>query len=53
MFDKKIRVIVRFNGDGQGDKFWYQVDTRLELSLIGHLAYRYIGRKYRDISIYK
>ena len=24
----------------------------VELSLIGHLAYRYIGRKYPDISIY-
>ena len=24
----------------------------LELSLIGHFTYRYIGRKYRDLSIY-
>ena len=27
-FIKKMRVIVRLNGDGQGDKFRYQVDTR-------------------------
>ena len=26
-------------------------DIYLELSLIGHFAYRYIGRKYRDLSI--
>ena len=25
---------------------------QIELSLIGHLVYRYIGRKYRDISIH-
>ena len=28
MFDQKMRVIVCFNGDGQGDVFRYQVDTR-------------------------
>ena len=33
MFDKKMRVIVRFNGEGQGDVFQYQVDTRWVLLL--------------------
>ena len=33
VFDLKMRVIVRFNGDGQGDKFRYQVDTRWVLLL--------------------
>ena len=27
-------------------------DNNLELLLIGHLVYRYIGRKYRDILKY-
>ena len=29
-----------------------KLNLGLELSLIGHLVYRYIGRKYSDISIY-
>ena len=43
-----MRVIFRFNGDGQGDKFRYQVDTRLfcfldpleELSIEGNILFR-------------
>ena len=43
-----MRVIVRFNGDGQGDEFWYQVDTDglyfldplEELSVLGSMLFR-------------
>ena len=42
-----MRVIVRFNGDGQGDEFRYQVDTRWvcfldppeELSIQGNMLF--------------
>ena len=42
-----MRVIVRFNGDGQGVEFWYQVDTDgfcfldslEELSILGNMLF--------------
>ena len=33
VFNLKRRVIIRFNGDDQGVKFWYQVYTRWVLLL--------------------
>ena len=55
-------VIVSWQRSGYGDttsdmKYAQSVlsssdNGQIELSLIGHLVYRYIGRKYRDISIH-
>ena len=49
MFELKMRVIARFNGDGQGDKFRYQVDKFCfldpleELSILENMLFRSIS----------
>ena len=51
-----MRVLVSFNGDGQGDKFRYQVDTRWgmllgpheELSILGNMLFHSMSVQ-RDI----
>ena len=47
------KMMIKMNKQRYFDvSFWYSRASWVELSLIGHFTYRYIGRKYHDLSIY-